>query len=113
MKKGIYVASVEPRVDKIIVVLGMMELLWNQAQKVGFFKPIISDAIGPDPTIHLIKSRFNMKSPYDSMYGCTLDAARDMIAANQGDELLKVIIEKFKSLESQCDIVLCASSDFK
>ncbi len=113
MAKGIYVASAEPRVDKIIVILGMMELLWNQAHRVGFFKPIIQETVGPDPTIHLIKSRYNIKFPYDSLYGCSLDAAKELIAANRGDELLKIIIEKYKALESQCDVVLCAGSDFR
>ena len=113
MAKSIYVASAEPRVDKIIVILGMMELLWNQAQRVGFFKPIIQETVGPDPTIHLIKSRYNVKFPYESMYGSTLDAAKEMISANLDDELIKVIIEKYKALEAQCDIVLCAGSDFR
>ncbi len=113
MAKGIYVASAEPRVDKIIVVLGMMELLWNNAQRVGFFKPIIQDAVVPDPTLHLIKSRYAMKFPYESLYGCTLDAARDLIAADQGDELLKIIIEKYKAIEAKCDIVLCSGSDYR
>ncbi|MGO9380003.1 MAG: phosphate acetyltransferase [Dissulfurispiraceae bacterium] len=113
MAKGIYVASAEPRVDKIIVVLGMMELLWNHAQRVGFFKPIIQEAVGPDPMIHLIKSRYTMKFPYTSLYGCTLDAAKDLIAADQGDELLKIIIEKYKALEAECDIILCSGSDYR
>lgn len=113
MAKSIYIASAEPSVDKIIVVLGMMELLWNQAQRVGFFKPIIQEAVGPDPMIHLIKSRYNVKFPYEAMYGSTLDAAKEMISSNLGDELHKVIIEKYKAIEAQCDIVLCAGSDFR
>jgi phosphate acetyltransferase len=113
MTKSIYIASAEPRVDKIIVILGMMELLWNQAQRVGFFKPIIQETVEPDSTIHLIKSRYNVKFPYEALYGTTLDAAKEMIAADQSDELLKVIIEKYKALEAQCDIVLCAGSDFR
>jgi len=113
MAKSIYIASAEPRVDKIIVILGMMELLWNQAHRVGFFKPIIQETVGPDPTIYLIKSRYNINFPYEAMYGSTLDAAKEMISSNLGDELLKVIIEKYKALEAQCDIVLCAGSDFR
>ncbi len=113
MAKGIYVASAEPKVDKIIVVLGMMELLNNQAQKVGLFRPIIPDTLDPDHTLHLVKSRYNVKYPYEAMYGCTLDAAKELISAKREDELHKVIIEKYKALEAQCDIVLCAGSDFR
>ncbi len=113
MAKGIYVASAEARVDKIIVVLGMMELLWNQAHKVGFFKPLIQETGGPDVTIHLIKSRYNVRPPYEALYGCTLDTAKELIAANREDELMKLIIEKYRALEAQCDVVLCAGSDFR
>ena len=112
MAKGIYIASSEARVYKIIVVLGMMELLWNQARKVGFFKPIIQETGGLDPTIHLIKSRYNVSFPYEALYGCTLDTAKELIAANRDDELMTLIIEKYRALEAQCDVVvLCAGSD--
>jgi phosphate acetyltransferase len=112
MAQGIYVASAEAQTDKAIVVLGMMELLWHQTQKVGFFRPIIKDEQDMDPMIHLIKSRYNLKFAYDEMYGFTHDIARDMIAANRYDEFQKLIIEKYKKLEAQCDVVLVAGTDF-
>lgn len=112
MAQGIYVASAESQTDKAIVVLGMMELLWHQTQKVGFFRPIIKDEQDLDPMIHLVKSRYNLKFAYDEMYGFTHDIARDMIAANRYDEFQKLIIEKYKKLEAQCDVVLVAGTDF-
>ncbi|HMK43136.1 MAG TPA: phosphate acetyltransferase [Dissulfurispiraceae bacterium] len=112
MAQGIYVASAEPRTDKAIVVLGMMELLWHQSQKIGFFRPIIRDEVDRDPLIHLIKSRYNLKFTYDDMYGYTHDIARDMLAADRYDEFQKLVIEKYKKLEDRCDIVLIAGTDF-
>lgn len=112
MAHGIYVASAESQTDKAIVVLGMMELLWHQTQKVGFFRPIIKDEQDMDPMIHLVKSRYNLKYAYDEMYGFTHDIARDMIAADRYDEFQKLIIEKYKKLEAQCDVVLVAGTDF-
>lgn len=112
MAQGIYVASAEPQTDKAIVVLGMMELLWHQTQKVGFFKPIIKDDVDRDPMIHLVKSRYNLKSSYDEMCGYTHDIAADMIAADRYDEFQKLIIEKYKRLEAQCNVVLVAGTDF-
>ncbi len=99
MAQGIYVASAEAQTDKAIVVLGMMELLWHQTQKVGFFRPIIKDEQDRDPMIHLVKSRYNLKLSYDEMYGFTHDIARDMIAADRYDEFQKLIIEKYKNLK--------------
>ncbi len=112
MAQGIYVASGEPMTDKAIAVLGMMELLWNQTQRVGFFKPVVQSIIERDPQIYLIKKRYGVKRSYNDMYGCTHETARDMIASNRYDELLKIIIEKYKALEPECDFILCSGSDY-
>jgi phosphate acetyltransferase len=111
MAKGIYVASAEPLSDKSIVVLGMMELLSNQTQKVGFFKPVVRDAKS-DPSINLIQSRFKIKGSCDTMYGVTAEVAHELMAANQYDELIKRIMEKYRALEAGFDIVLCDGTDF-
>ncbi len=39
--KSIYIFGSEPRSGKSIVLLGIMELLSRQVQKLGFFRPII------------------------------------------------------------------------
>jgi phosphate acetyltransferase len=112
MAQGIYIASAEPKTYKGIVVLGMMELLWNQTQRVGFFKPVLRDEDVTDPTMHLIQSRYPLGLPREALYGCTLDVARDMIAMNRYDELLKYIMEKYKELEEHFDVIVCDGSDF-
>jgi phosphate acetyltransferase len=98
--------------DKAIVILGMMELLWNQTQKVGFFKPVIQDTVERDAVIHLVKSRYDLKLPYDAMFGCTHEQAQQLLAENKYDELIKTIIEKYRALEEKCDVILVAGSDF-
>jgi phosphate acetyltransferase len=112
MAKGIYVASAEPLSAKSIVVLGMMELLSNQTQKVGYFRPIVTDCKS-DPTVKLIQSRYKLKVSFDAMCGVTNETAHELMAANQYDELIKRILEKYRALEMQCDVVLCAGSDFR
>jgi phosphate acetyltransferase len=112
MAKSIYVASAEPLSAKSIVVLGMMELLSNQTNKVGYFKPIVADCKS-EPTIKLIQSRYKIAGSCESMYGVTSDVAHELLAANHYDELIKRILEKYRALEAQCDIVLCSGSDFR
>jgi phosphate acetyltransferase len=46
------------------------------------------------------------------LYGCTYDVARDMIIKDRGDDLLKLIMEKYKALEGECDFIVCCGSDF-
>jgi phosphate acetyltransferase len=112
MAKGIYVASAEPLSDKSIVVLGMMELLWNKTHNVSFFKPVVSN-LANDSTVNLIISRYKLQGCCDTMCGVTHDVAHELIAANQHDELIKRIMEKYRTLEANCDIVLCAGTDFR
>ena len=92
MAKGIYVASAEPLSDKSIVVLGMMELLWNKTRKVSFFKPVVSN-LENDPTINLIISRYKLDASCNTMCGVTHEVAHELIAANKHDELIKRIME--------------------
>ena len=46
------------------------------------------------------------------LYGCTYDVARDMLIKDRDDDLLKLIMEKYKALEGECDLIVCAGSDF-
>jgi phosphate acetyltransferase len=111
MAKGIYIASAEPLSDKSIVILGMMELLWNRTHKISFFKPVV-DKPETDPNIKLILSRFKLKTPLEHMYGVTHQVAQDLLSTNQHDELIKRIIEKYRMLEAKSDMVLCSGTDF-
>jgi phosphate acetyltransferase len=46
------------------------------------------------------------------LYGCTYDVARELIIKDRDDDLLKLIMEKYKALEGECDLIVCAGSDY-
>ena len=112
MSLNIYVTGASPGSGKSLIVLGMMELLTAHVEKVGLFRPIIASDHEPDPNIHLAKARYGLEFPDDSLYGCTDETALELVAAGRQDELLKLILDKFKALESQCDAVLCSGTDY-
>ncbi len=112
MSKGLYIASDEPRSGKSVVVLGSMEMLAGQAGKTGFFRPVVHDERKPDSIMDLIIRRYGLKVPYEMLCGCTYDVARDMIIKDREDDLLKLIMEKYKALEGEFDLIVCAGSDF-
>ena len=66
MSKNLYIATMEPRVGKSVVALGIMELLSRRLNKIGFFRPIIPD-VEQDNNIQLILNRYNLKLPYENM----------------------------------------------
>jgi phosphate acetyltransferase len=112
MSQGIYITSAEPRSGKSVVVLGIMEMLAGQGGKTGFFRPVVRDGKKPDNITDLIIRRYGLKVPYEMLYGCTYDVARDMLIKDRDDDLLKLIMEKYKALEGECDFIVCAGSDF-
>lgn len=114
MSQGIYITGGEPGSGKSVVVLGIMEMIAGHSGKVGFFRPVVRDAQKPDNITNLIISRYDMKIPYEMMYGCCYDVARDMLIRDkdEDEDFLKLIMEKYKALEKEYDLIICAGSDF-
>ena len=112
MTQNIYIAGVEQGSGKSAIVLTLMELLSGETSKLGFFRPLIHQNVKQDKLIKLVIDRYHLQFPYESMYGCTSEIARELLASNRYDELLKIILRKYKNLESQCDRVLCVGPNF-
>ena len=112
MSQGIYITSAEPRSGKSVIVLGVMEMLSGRMGKVGLFRPIVQDARKPDAIVNLIIKRYGLDMPYENIYGCSYDVARDMLVRDRDEDLLKMIMEKYKALEKEYDLIVCAGSDF-
>src|SRR5208337_5373252 len=101
MSQGIYITSGEPGSGKSVVVLGIMEMLAGHGGKVGFFRPVVRDAQKPDNITNLIIRRFDLKIPYEMLYGCTYDVAKDMLIRDRDEDFLKLVMEKYKALEKE------------
>jgi phosphate acetyltransferase len=111
MAQCIYITGVEPWSGKSVVVLGLMEWLWNQGRTVGFFRPVITSENQPDRLIHLILARYGSRFPYVAMYGCTHEQALDLVGGERQDALFQLILDKYKALEQQCDVIVCVGTD--
>ena len=112
MFHSIYIAGAEAHSGKSIIVLGMMEMLKAMTPKVGFFRPVVKQEDGSDPLIHLISNRYQLPFQADELYGCTLETTRKMIGEGKIDEWVKLILAKYRHIQEQCDIVVCAGTDF-
>jgi phosphate acetyltransferase len=110
--KSIYIFGAEPQAGKSVVLLGIMELLSRHVQKLGFFRPLVREGETKDEAIHLMSSRYHLPFPDRIKYGMTLEKARTLAAEEKYDELLKRILEEFRSLESECDVVVCLGTGF-
>ncbi|MGO9118707.1 MAG: phosphate acetyltransferase [Desulfomonilaceae bacterium] len=112
MAQSMYITGAEALSGKSLLVLGLMEWLYSQGRTVGFFRPVIMSEDQPDRLIHLILARYGSRFPYVAMYGCTYEQALGLIRGDQQEALFELILEKYKALEKECEMVVCAGTDF-
>jgi len=110
--KGIYIFGAEPQAGKSVVLLGMMELLSRQVQRLGFFRPLVREEGTGDEAIRLITDRYHLAFPDRIRYGMTYEKARALVAEEKYDELLNRILEEYGSLQSDCDVVVCLGTGY-
>lgn len=113
ISQDIYIAGVDEGNGKSLVMLAIIEMLSGYADKIGFFRPIIQGSAEKDDLIEFINHRYLIGTPYETMYGCSSEEARQLLASEQYDELLKIILGKYRALKASCDHVLCVGSDYR
>jgi phosphate acetyltransferase len=91
-----------------------MEMLCRKLDCVGFFRPIIrrDPAVSQDLDIQLMASRFNIRLPYEKMYGMTQAEADQLVTLGRKGEIIERIIEKYNDALQQCPFILCEGTDF-
>jgi phosphate acetyltransferase len=114
MSKNLYITTTEEKSGKSAVMIGLLEMLMHDTDSIGFFRPIIrsEDPSKPDNDIQLVLDHFHLKMNYNDAYAYTFSQAQDLITSGKQEELLEGILNKYKSLESKFDFVLCEGSDF-
>ena len=112
MSQSIYITGTEAQSGKSVIVLGLMEWLFNQRRTVGFFRPVIGSDDQPDRFIHMVLARYGSKFPYWAMYGCTYEQALEFASGDREDTVFKLVRDKYKMLEEECDVVVCVGTDF-
>ncbi|PXF58157.1 MAG: phosphate acetyltransferase [Deltaproteobacteria bacterium] len=112
MSNNLYVVATEARSGKSAIILGVMEMLLRKIDRVGFFRPIISDTKDQDHDINLVSSYFDLRIPYDKMYGFTGTEAGNLVSLGKQAEMIEGIINKYNQLSDGSDFVLCEGTDF-
>ncbi|NLX18372.1 MAG: phosphate acetyltransferase [Desulfobulbus sp.] len=107
MADSLYIANLEKDSGKLVVTLGVMEILSRRISRIGFFRPIIPGEGKGDNDIELMRKRYNIGLRFDEMAGVSHELARTMIA--EGEELLlfREIVRKYGEVRKKCDFLLC------
>lgn len=113
MTNAIYLTTTEPFSGKSIVALGLMNLLAAKAERIAYFKPIISsDQPEKDSHLFTIATHFNLNSKFDSMYVFTRNEIVKHMSAGKETFIIDSIISKFKRLQESHDFVVVEGTDF-
>jgi phosphate acetyltransferase len=112
MTHNLYITGAEKGSGKSVIVLAVMELLSGYAGKVGIFRPVVRSTPQEDNLLRLLTTRYQLDYPPESLYGVTLETARELIKADRYDELLRIILDRFGSLNADCEHVICIGSDY-
>jgi phosphate acetyltransferase len=114
MTKSIFIASVEPYTGKSLLALGLVNSLLGKTQKVGYFKPIITQQRPGQKEIHIeaILDYFALPISYEDTYAFTQQEALQHMESEGRGEILNSIISKYKKLEESCDFTIIEGSDF-
>ncbi len=114
MSKGVFIASIEPRSGKSIVVLGLMNAVINQRGCVGYFKPVIEtgERGEKDTHIEMIRKHFNLPYEYETMYGFQRRDIAALLVRKDDYQVVTTLIDKYKKIEDACDYTIVEGTDF-
>jgi phosphate acetyltransferase len=115
MIRSVFVTGTEGNTGKSVISLGLISMILGKAQKVGFFKPVISERDGQqkDEHINTVISHFDLPIAYEDTYAMTWrEATRHLESEGEG-ELIDSIIRKYKYLEAQYDFIVVEGTDYR
>ena len=111
MTENLYIASLESYSGKLVITLGIMEMLSRRVDRLGLFRTIAPVPAGEDNHIRLLSSRFNLSLTAEQMVGVTHEQARKMVSEGDQRLLFREILNRFKEAEEHCDFLLCEGPD--
>ena len=107
MATSIYITSAEGHSGKSSVALGVLDLLTHEVGRVGVFRPIARSTTERDYVLDLLLAHDGVDLAYDECVGVTYEEVHD-----DPDAALSTIVERYKSVERQCDAVVIVGSDY-
>jgi phosphate acetyltransferase len=109
--QGIYVSAAMPGSGKSLITLGLADALHRRADRIGFFRPIISEAdAGQDPMVAMMARTFDL-APSVCRAGLTAQEARTLLASGQREEIDSRCVAIYAEIAKQVDVVIVEGTD--
>ncbi len=97
----------EPHAGKLLITLGMMELLTRRIDKVAFFRPVIDSRDKIDNDIELIRGKYCPDMSYEECYGFDIEAVNKLASEGRLKEFYEQLLIRFNDLQKKYDFVVC------
>lgn len=107
MAQSIYITSAEGHTGKSTIALGVLDTLSRATPRVGVFRAIARSTLERDYVLEMLLDHDGVDLEYDECIGVTYDEVRQDPEAS-----LAKIVERYKSVEAQCDAVVIVGSDY-
>jgi phosphate acetyltransferase len=106
-----------PGAGKTTIALGLAELLSRQVARIGAFRPLVRDSAArasdsEDPTLTLLRERYQIELPYSELYGATYAEAAALVADGRREELISRIVGRYRDAERRSAAMVVVGSDF-
>ncbi|GAA1226273.1 phosphate acetyltransferase [Rhodoglobus aureus] len=107
MARNIYITSIEGHAGKSTIALGLLDTLSREAKRLGVFRPVARTSDGQDYVLEMLLGH----DAVGLSYGDAVGVGYDDVHADP-EAALSRIIERFKAVEAQCDVVVILGSDY-
>ncbi|MGC4233318.1 MAG: phosphate acetyltransferase [Niabella sp.] len=112
MNRSVYIISPSAQSGKLLISLGLMQMLHRTTTKIAYFKPLIETKEVKDNHIDTILTHFKINMAYEDAYVFTRAELSELENQGKINEVYEHIINRYKDLESRFDFVLVEGSDF-
>jgi phosphate acetyltransferase len=110
MKNSLFITSQKGGAGKIVVALGLLNIIKQYHQKVALFKPIFRPNKKNKELETLIKY-YDIEQDVKDIQIIPLDIAETIIAKNGLEALIEEILNRYEELKSRYDFILCLNDD--
>ena len=115
MIESLYISSTQESSGKSAITLGIMYLLKQRVDRIGYLKPIgqrFRNNSDVDEDTLLVKKVFDLPFEPTLMSPVTLEEAQDLIGEGREKELIERVLEAYQKIKKQCDIVVIEGTDY-
>lgn len=111
MTHGIYLSAMTPLSGKSMVALGLMDTLFKNSDRVGFFRPVhAGNTPSEDPLLQLMAETFEL--PTERCRGAmSLEKTREILASGAYDELDSQAVAIYTEMAAHCDVIVVDGTD--